>query len=260
MQSHESALQQWLNNHDLTAHHLAQEIDVSPRAIYNLLSQNKDRFSREILTRVANYTALSLPQLINPSSTTQDRRSGDPRIDTMIRAICHHLHSPDAAARLRRYADENFACYSPLFEERHYDGSRVAAAAATSWDEMHRANVRSKSSKKTIISPLSTDWISADGDDRKSRQLLTILRAIKMQGQSVTYADTILILGLSKNLAELSLVEMPKIKTWWWCNHPRHLDNVRYDPDSTDQLRRELPREKKGGGNCELNRSGTVIY
>ena len=80
--------------------------------------------------------------------------------------------------------------------------------------------------------PLSIDWITSDGDNDHARQLSVVMRSIsKGEVDDLTYTDHLIILGLTQCLAEMTVVETPKIQSWWWMTLPRRLDNIpQYTP------------------------------
>ena len=228
-------LKHWLTENALTGHQLAQRADVSPRAVYNLIDGRGDRFSRSILSKIAGATNLTREQLLEEPVIIADRRSGDPRIDAMVRGIGQHLFTTGCAKELRRYIAPTFACYSPIFETRRGDGSREGREATLSWDQMCAANVRGQKAggrREGISMPLSIDWITSDGDNDRARQLSVVMRSIsKGEVDDLTYTDHLIILGLTQCLAEMTVVETPKIQSWWWMTLPRRLDNIpQYTP------------------------------
>ena len=212
----------WLESQGLTPTALAQRCGVSPRAIYNLLDE-RDKFSRDILRKVSLHTGLSIDALLSTEETDYTIQVEDSRISAMIGDICSHLHDSQKSGRLRKYVHPNFRCFSPHFKNPRTGSNPI------SWDEMLAANKPLMDRRITIV-PLSSQYISFDGTETDSRSIIVFLRSIEIDAvPSARYEDTCLILKLDKTLDEMSIVETPKIRGWWWCNIPKSLEIRRSD-------------------------------
>ena len=136
----------------------------------------------------------------------------------MISDICSHLHDSQKSPRLRKYVHPKFRCFSP-----HFKNPRTLSNPIT-WDEMLAANKPIMDRPVTVV-PLSSQYISFDGTEMDSRSIIIFLRSIDIDAvPSARYEDTCLILKLDKTLSEMSIIETPKIKGWWWCNIPKSLE------------------------------------
>jgi len=221
-----TGLAQWMAKNNNTRNQLATELNVSPHTIDKIASGNAGSIKMELLRALAERTQLTYEQILNPvQKYVSPIDTGDSRIDRCLSKLCQLLHTDAMYDECKMYISPDFLCSGALYHALEMD--------AVDFETMCRLNVSShkfvqdgipknEKNKKldTHVSDiiLSVSWYTPGNIDRlDSRHLHTYWRSLAIgPGSAVAYNDTFVVLEFKKSVNNMTPVEQPLIKRWWW--------------------------------------------
>ena len=217
-----TGLAQWLHYNRLSVNKLAKQIGASPHAIGNLAKGNTQSINKDILDAVARRTQLSYERIIKSVEETQSpTATGDLRIDLCLGLICKYLHSPEMRDKCRRYFSLHFSCSGRTYADQNLD--------PVGYDEMCVANTMEPG--QITSSLISVSWFTPSKlKSFDSRILHTYWRALHAQiDNDLRYDDTFVVVEFEQSVNEMSPIDIPKIKSWWW-DQPSEFNRVPVRP------------------------------
>ena len=248
-ETYPSGLAQWLADNAITRHQLAIELGVSPHTIDHLANGSTGTVSKNILRAVAERTHLTYEQILDPvDNYVSPNATGDHRIDRCLAKLAKYLHTAEMYDECKSYMHPEFSCYGTIYCN---DG-----AASIDFKTMCNRNLHQETVENVqiVTTVLSTTWYTPKGiDPHDSRVLHSYWRALTLvKEETPLYNDTFVVYEFAKAINEMSPIETPKIRSWWW-DQPSQYNRAPMESYPSD-VRAAIEGYKKntGGGKRDL--------
>ena len=209
-ETYPTGLAQWLALNRITECQLAREVGITPTALGNLARGRTASVNKRILDAVAHRTQLSYDEILKPVIEIESPiATGDHRIDLCLGAIGKYLHTPEMREKCRRYISADFSC----------SGARYAklGQSPVGWDQMCALNeMQLPKQYTTVLTAVS--WYTPHGiAPYDSRILHTYYRTVETSPTNdPRYGDNFVVYEFEQSINEMSLIDVPKITSWWW--------------------------------------------
>ena len=209
-ETYPTGLAQWLKLNRISDCQLAREVGITPPALVILARGRTASVNKRILDAVAHRTQLSYDEILKPIVKIESPiATGDHRIDLCLGAISKYLHTPEMRDKCRRYISADFLC----------SGARYAKLGqpAVGWDQMCVLNeMQLPNQYTTVLTAVS--WYTPHGiAPHDSRILHTYYRTVGISPvHDPQFDDNFVVYEFEQAINEMSLIDVPKIKSWWW--------------------------------------------
>ncbi len=224
-----TGLAQWLKLNRISECQLAREVGITPTALGNLARGRTASVNKRILDAVAHRTQLSFDQILRPPVEVESLiATGDHRIDLCLGSIGKYLHTPEMRDKCRRYISADFSC----------SGARYGKLGQPSvgWDQMCALNEMQQPKQYTTVLTAAS-WYTPHGiAQHDSRILHTYWRTVETSPtDDPRYGDNFVAYEWEQSINEMSVIDIPKIKSWWW---DQVIDELRRDSIAPPTARR----------------------
>ena len=219
-ETYPTGLAQWLKLNRITECQLAREVGSTPTALCNLARGRTASVNKRILDAVAHRTQLSYDEILRPPIEVESPiATGDHRIDLCLGAMGKYLHTPEMRDKCRRYISADFSC----------SGARYAKLGQppVGWDQMCALNDMQQPKQYTTVLTAAS-WYTPHGiAPHDSRILHTYWRTVETSlTADPRYGDNFVVYEWEQSINEMSVIDLPKIKSWWW---DQVIDELRQD-------------------------------
>ena len=209
-ETYPTGLAQWLKLNRITECQLAREVGITPTALGNLARGRTASVNKRILDAVAHRTQLSYDEILKPPLEIESPiATGDHRIDLCLGAISKYLHTPEMREKCRRYISPDFLCSGARYDK--------LGQAAVGFDQMCALNdMQLPNQYTTVLTAVS--WYTPHGiAPHDSRVLHTYYRTVETSPQNdPRFDDNFVVYEWEQSINEMSPIDLPKIKSWWW--------------------------------------------